>query len=55
MEVSLRSHDAEATEATDNFFLPRSIVTAAAAESSVDTIWFINITNDTDMADMAND
>ena len=39
-EVSLQSHDAEATEATDNFFLPGSIVAIAAAKSSVDTVWY---------------
>ena len=45
-EVSLRSLDAEATEATDDFFLPESIV--AVAESSVDTVCFIKI-NDIDI------
>ena len=47
--MSLRSHDDEATETTDDFFLPGFIVAVAAAESSVDTVWFINITNDIDM------
>ena len=49
-EVSLQSHDTKATEATDDFFLPKSIVAVAVAESYVDTVWFIKITNDIDIA-----
>ena len=41
-EVSLWSHN---TEATDNFFLPVFI----AAESSLDTVWLMKITNNTDI------